>query len=373
MRKKIEDICARPESPVDTSVTPLATPLYTTSVWQCESTGQADALLAGELDGYVYQRERHPNADVLSEKLAAMHEAESVVVTASGMAALSTAVLSQLQHGDHVVVSNQLYGCSSRLLEQECSRLGIAATSVDASDLESVAGAMVPETKLVVVETISNPMLRVVDIAGLSRIAKQHNALLLVDNTFASPAICQPLKLGADLVLESLSKIVNGHSDVMLGMLAGRAELWERVSTVVSTWGLTSSAFDSWMCARGLATLHLRLQRAGENALQVAHFLANHPRVNGVVYPGLEDHPDHEIAKRQFDDGFGWIVTFHIDGGRTEVDRFIAQAVGMPFCPSLGEVPTTLSHPESTSHRGLTEEQRNKSGIYAGTIRLSIG
>ncbi|MFT5523525.1 MAG: cystathionine beta-lyase/cystathionine gamma-synthase, partial [Pirellulaceae bacterium] len=178
---------------------------------------------------------------------------------------------------------------------------------------------------------------------------------------------------GADLVLESLSKIVNGHSDVMLGMLAGRANLWQRVPNVMSTWGLTSSPFDCWLGARGLATLHLRMQRAGDNALAVAQFLANHSRVKGVVYPGLVDHPDHEIAQQQFDGGFGWVVTFHIDGGRPEVDRFIAQAEGMPFCPSLGEVPTTLSHPESTSHRGLTEQQRQDLGIHAGTIRLSIG
>lgn len=368
-----DDVCPRPDRPVPQGTQPLAPAIYPTSVWVCNDTDQADSLLAGDLEGYVYQRDGHPNADAFSEKVATLHRAERVVVTSSGMAALSVAVLSQLQQGDHVVVGRQLYGRSLLLLTQELKRLGIDCTLVDCCDLDATRSAMQATTKMLIVETIGNPCLQVVDIASLAEIAHQAEAKLLVDNTFATPVLCRPLELGADLVQESVSKMMNGHSDVMLGVLCGYARDWERVPMVTAAWGFASSPFDAWLATRGLATMHLRVERACETAVRVAEFLAKAPGVEHVDYPGLASHSQHKIARQQFGTHFGSVVTFRLAGGRTAADAFIAAAKEIPFCPSLGEVTTTLSHPESTSHRGLSLSEREALGISGGTIRLSVG
>jgi cystathionine beta-lyase/cystathionine gamma-synthase len=236
-----------------------------------------------------------------------------------------------------------------------------------------VQAALAPETKLIVAETIANPLLRVPDIAALSTLARSSGARLLIDNTFASPAICRPLALGADLVMESLTKIMSGHSDVCLGVICGSEKYWQRVPSVLSTWGLASSPFDCWMAARGLGTMALRVERAASNALAAARYLTDQPQVAATYYPGLESHPDHAIAARQFAGAFGSIVTFTLSGGRAAADRFIRAAQAIPFAPSLGDLSSTLSHPEVTSHRGLTAAARAALGITGGTIRLSLG
>jgi cystathionine beta-lyase/cystathionine gamma-synthase len=331
-------------------------------------------MLSGHQSGYVYQRDGHPNADMLADKLKALHGAERGIITASGMAALAAALLANLQQGEHAVVGSRMYGKTLSLFAGEARRMGIEVTAVDTCDLAAVGAAIEPNTKLLLAETIANPLLEVADVAGLAAVAHRKNTPLLIDNTFASPLLCRPLELGADLVMESLTKTLNGHSDVILGFLGGRADLWERVPTVVSTWGLASGPFECWLAARGLTTAHLRIERACENALAAAEFLAaQKPKVARVHYPGLADHPQHQLAARQFGSRFGTIVTFCLAGGRAAADAFIAAASRIPFCPSLGEVSTTLSHPETTSHRGLTAEERTGLGISGGTIRLSVG
>ncbi len=373
MNERTDDICPRPDQLPPQPTWPYAAPIYPASVWCCESTDQAEQMLNGSLAGYVYQRDGHPNADMFAEKCRQLHQAERTAVTSSGMAAMAAAVLSQLRHGDHIVVSNQLYGRSLALLGQESARLGIESAFVDTCDLTATAAAFTRQTKLVVVETIANPILRVADIAALGELAHGRGALLLVDNTFATPALCRPLSLGADLVMESVSKMMNGHSDVMLGLLCGREANWQRVPAVLASWGLASSPFDCWLASRGLATMHLRVVRACSNALRAAEFLSTRTDVERVDYPGLPTHPDHALASRQFDGGFGTIVTFRLAGGRSAADAFINAARRIAFCPSLGEVSTTLSHPESTSHRALSPQQRAALGITGGTIRLSLG
>ena len=347
-------------------------PLYLAAVWQCDSPEQADQLLAGQLDGYVYQRDRHPNADLFAEACCQLHEAERASITSSGMAAISLAVLSQLQSGDHVLVSNQLYGRTTFLLTSELQRLGIIHTFIDPYDLESVRAAVTPHTKMVIAETIANPLLRIVDIRGLSEIAHDAGAVLLIDNTFATPVICKPLTLGADLVMESVSKFMNGHGDVMLGMLAGAEKHWERIDLVNAAWGFTSSPLECWLACRGVSTLTLRMRQASTTAQAAAELLAGHEEVESVEYPGLKTHVDHQLAASQFLEGFGHMVTFRLSGGRQAADRLIASG-RIPFCPSLGDVSTTLSHPTSTSHRGLSENERAALGITDGTIRLSVG
>jgi cystathionine beta-lyase/cystathionine gamma-synthase len=372
-RPQPDDICPRMDSLPAQTTQPAANPIYPASVYACESTDQAQSLLEGGTTGYVYQRDGHPNADVLAEKCRELHGAERAAIASSGMAAMAAILLSQLKQGDHIVASSQLYGRSSLLLTQESNRLGISCDEVDTCDLDATKNAIRPETRMIVVETIANPRLRVADIAALANLAHQHEAKLLVDNTFATPMVCRPLEHGADFVLESISKMMNGHSDVMLGLICGNEADWERMPLVLSAWGLASSPWDCWLAARGLATMHLRMERAMRNAQLAAEYLSKQQAVEQVDYPGLSEHPDHEIAKRQLSGGFGNVVTFRLGGGRPAADRFISAAKQIPFCPSLGEVSTTLSHPQSTSHRGLSEKQRDELGITGGTIRLSVG
>lgn len=368
------DICPRPQQLPLQPTRPHAPPIYPASVWECESPQQADVLLSGREAGYVYQRDGHPNAYLLAEKLKLLHSAARGAITASGMAALAAALLSQLRSGDHAIIGNRMYGKTLSLFVGEAMRLGMEVTSVDTCDAGAVAAAIRPNTKLILAETIANPRLEVADVAALAEIVHQKNAKLLIDNTFASPILCRPLELGADLVMESLTKTLNGHSDVILGFLGGREEVWERVPPVISTWGLASGPFECWLAERGLATAHLRIERACENALAAAEFLkSQEPKVAQVDYPGLPDHPQHPLARRQFGERFGTMVTFRLAGGRPAADAFIAAAKNIPFCPSLGELSTTLSHPETTSHRGMTADQRASLGITGGTIRLSVG
>lgn len=364
LSKHIDQGPTRPHSP----------PIYLTSVWECESPAQADAILGGQGAGHVYRRDSHPNAALLAEQCRAVHGAEKAVITSSGMAALAGAMLALLKPGDHVLLSQRSYGKTLGLFASEGGRLGIHSTAVDTCDLAATEKAVTPQTKLIVVETLANPLLQVADIAKLADLAHRHEALLLVDNTFASPAVCRPIALGADLVMESLTKMMNGHSDVILGMLAGSAACWQRMATVVSTFGFASGPFDCWLASRGMATMQIRLDRACANALIAAKWLQDQPRVRSVYYPGLSNSPDHALAARQFDGKFGSMVAFELEGGRPAADAFIA-ACGerIPFCPSLGELNTTLSHPETTSHRGMTAAERANLGITGGVIRLSVG
>ena len=351
----------------------MAAPIFPAAVYACDDVAQAGRLLDGDESGYVYSRDGQPNADLLAEKCRRLHGAEQAVVCGSGMSALSTALLAFLASGDHVVISNRLYGRSSALFTAEAARLGIASTTVDTCDLTAVEQAVTSSTRLVIVETISNPTLRVADVAALAEIAHSAGARLLVDNTFASPAVCRPLEFGADLVMESLTKIMNGHSDVLLGLLCGQADDWDRVEQVATTWGFRPGPFEAWLAARGLGTLAVRARVANENAAAAAAHLAEHEKVERVIYPGLSDHPEHELARRQFAEQYGSMVSFTIRGGAAAVDRFFAAARDIPFSPSLGDLSTTASHPASTSHRGLSDDDRAALGIDAGMIRLSVG
>ncbi len=375
MNDNPNDTCPRPVPLPHLPAAPHAPPIWPASVYHCDSPEQAAALLSGEMAGYVYQRDGHPNADLLAEKLKRLHGAERAMITSCGMSALAAVVLSQLKAGDHVVVSNQLYGRSLDLLVGESPRLGATCEVVDTCDLAAVEKLLRPETKLIVAETISNPLLRVADIAALADLAHGKKARLVIDNTFASPIVCRPLEHGADMVVESISKSINGHSDVMLGAVCGKAEHWDDVPRMISIWGLASSPFDCWLAARGLATLHLRAKAACDNAQTVAEFLLQQTaKVTSVRYPGLPTHPDHELSKRQFGGLGGAIVTFDLAGELPAAEKFItAIADEIPFCPSLGELSTTLSHPASTSHRNQSPQQQATLGITGGTIRLSVG
>lgn len=375
----IDQICARFWQTPRVDQVPHSPPLYLSTVFACDSTEQARQMLAGRQPGYVYQRDGHPNGDMLAERCRLLHAAEWALVTSSGMGALAAVVLAECQAGDHLLVGQDLYGRSLDLLSGEAARLGIECELVDTSNVAAVAQKMRPETRLVVAETISNPLLKVADIPELAQLCHRHGARLLVDNTFASPWCCRPLKLGADLVIESMTKIMNGHADGLLGLVCGRSGDAAQVKRMTSIWGLTASAFDCWLVARGLSTLHLRSERAVANAQQVARFLAQHPKVEGALYPHLATHPDHAVAARMLGDHCGTVVTFTLKAAAGEdplaaAERFIqAAAPTIPFCPTLGDLSTSLTHPASTSHRNLTPDELARLGISPATIRLSVG
>lgn len=290
------------------------------------------------------------------------------------MASLSAAFLGYVSAGDRIIASNALYGRTNKLLRQELARFGVKTTIIDANNLDAVQAAFAEPARVLFVETMSNPLCRTPDIPALAEIAKSNNAKLVVDNTFATPILFRPLEHGADMVMESLTKAIGGHSDVTLGAIAGNdPELLPALTQIVSTWGLSANPFDCWLCDRGLPTLDLRVRASAANAARLADWLANVPEVKRVVYPGRSDHPDHVTASKLLGDTFGNMLCFELAGGREAVNRFMRRARGIPFSPSLGHVHTTLSHPDTTSHRYESPAEKRRQGITDGLIRLSVG
>ncbi len=332
-----------------------------------------DQIMNAERSGFIYARDGHPNGQHLADQLAQLEGGAWAVVCGSGMAAISALLLATLKQGDRVVASNRLYGKTSKLLQDELSRYGVQTTFVNAGDLEEVRTALEKPAQVLFVETLSNPLLRLVDIEALAKLARQRGCLLVVDNTFATPVLTRPLDLGADVVMESLTKMIGGHSDVTLGGLCGRGDLGTTVVPVVTTWGFSSNPFDCWLTGRGLSTLPLRMRQASANAAALADWLVQQPAVSRVIYPGRPDHPDHALARRQLQGGFGNMLCFELRGERAGVNAFMRAAPGIPFSPSLGNTTTTCSHPATTSHRYVSPAEKRRQGITDGLIRLSVG
>jgi cystathionine gamma-synthase len=359
-------------NPLGRSV-PLVPPLYQSSVYTLPDLDALDQIVDGSEPGFIYARDGHPNARQLSEELARLEGSEAAVICGSGMAAITGLILASVQDGDRIVSSNRLYGRTTQLLSQELVRFGVQTTFVDTCDLGQVRAALERPAKILFVETMSNPLCRLVDVAALAELAHDADCLLAVDNTFATPVLLRPLECGADLVMESLTKMIGGHSDVTLGLVAGRADLLQAIGQVVSIWGLASNPFDCWLTLRGLSTLSLRMKAATANAAALADWLAEQPGVSRVVYPGRPDHPDHALAQRLLTAGCGNMLCFELEGGREAVNRFLRAAPGVPFSPSLGNTTTTCSHPGATSHRYVSPAEKKRQGISDGLIRLSVG
>lgn len=361
-----------PHVPLGASV-PLVPPLYQSSVYTLPDLDSLDRIMNAEAPGFIYARDAHPNARQLAALLATLEGGEWGVVTSSGMAALSALLLATLQGGNRVVASNRLYGRTSQLLMQEMGRFGVETKFVDTSDLGETARALEKPTRLLLVETLSNPLLRMADIPRLAELAHQKNALLIVDNTFATPVLCRPLEMGADLVMESLTKMIGGHGDVTLGLVAGRGDLQAEMNQVSSIWGFAANPFECWLAQRSLPTLEMRMQTATTNALGLARWLAQQRGVARVIYPGLPDHPDHELTRTLLHGQFGNMLCFDLGGGREAVNRFLRRAPGIPFSPSLGNTATTCSHPGLTSHRYVSPAEKERQGITDGLLRISVG
>jgi len=361
---------------------PQSEPIHLTGVWRMESTEQADSLLAGTHHDYVYRREGHPNASSISDALRELHGADSAIVTAQGMSAISIAALALLQPGDRVLLGQPLYGRTSFLIKNDLARWGIEFEDVVATEQSAWEDALRKPARLVIVETITNPRLTVPDLEFISSLSHDRGGhataeggtVVLVDNTFATPVLCQPIALGADLVMESLSKFVCGHADAMLGFLGGRQEVWGRMRSTMVSFGMTSSPLDCWLTQRGLASLTVRMAHAANSTMHLAKAIEQHTSIGLLDYPGLESHPNHAVAMKQFKGTFGNMLTLQLKGGLRSAERFIAAvAEDIPFCPSLGEAQTTLSHPCSTSHRSYSQEQLQSLRIDGGTLRMSIG
>ncbi len=353
---------------------PLVTPLYGSVVYRCTDADEIDAQYEGRLHGYTYSREGHPNAAVVAEKLAWMEGADWGTMTASGMAAVSAIFLGLLKAGDHIVAGNQLYGRSLRLLTRDLKRLGFDTTMVDASDAAAVEAAIRPQTRMIMVEVVSNPTLRIADMHAIAAIADRHDCLLVVDNTFTTPYGFQPYAHGADVVMHSATKLLSGHSDVLLGFVSARDPvLCEALDDAVVTWGLTASPYDCWLAERGLHTFGLRYERACANAKALCDHLRTLPGVKRVVYPGEADHPDAALAADVLQGKNGNMLSFEIHGGRAEANALLRGAGDIPFAPTLGDVATTLSHPVTSSHREVSAEVRASLGITEGFFRVSVG
>ncbi len=353
---------------------PVVTPLSPSVVYASETPDALDDQYEGRVHGYTYSREGHPNADVIAARLDKMEGVTGGVVTGSGMAAVSAVLLGLLSRGDHVIGGNQLYGRSLRLMKEDLPRLGIATSLADPSDAQAVRAAIRPETRMILVEAVSNPTLAVADIDALGDICREKGLRLVVDNTFTTPRGFQPFRHGADVVIHSITKLLAGHSDVMLGYaVSSDPEVNDRLRVFSVTTGLTPSPFDCWLAERGMLSFDLRFDRAQDTAALLADHLASLPGVKRVLYPTRGDHPDHARAMDLLNGQGCNMVSFELDGGRSAANAFARAADGLCFAPTLGDVGTTLSHPASSSHRGLSEAERTALGLSEGFFRVSVG
>ncbi|WP_233270305.1 trans-sulfuration enzyme family protein [Chachezhania sediminis] len=353
---------------------PVVTPIYPSVVYASETPDALDAQYEGRVSGYTYSREGHPNADVVANLVGAMEGIEGGTLTGSGMGAVTAVLMGLFKSGDHVIGGNQLYGRSLRMMKEDLPRLGFGVSLVDAGDADAVKAAIRPETRAVLIEVVANPTLRIADLDGIARVCREAGVLLVVDNTFTTPRALRPFEHGADIVIHSLTKLLAGHSDVMLGWVGARdAAIAQRLDVFAVTAGLTPSPFDCWLAERGMLTFPLRFEKAQANARALAEAMVDLPGMARVIYPGRPDHPDANRAAALVGGQGGNMLSFELTGGRAAANAFTAAARGLNFAPTLGDVGTTISHPASSSHRALTPEERGALGISEGFFRLSVG
>lgn len=347
-------------------------PLFFTSSYVFRSAGDAAAGFAGDVPGNVYSRYTNPTVRTFEERLAALEGAEQAVATASGMAAILACVMALCSAGDHILVSRSVFGATVTLFEKYFKRFGIQVDYVPLPDLAAWERAFKPNTKLLFVESPSNPLAELVDIAALAELAHAKAAWLVVDNCFCTPVLQKPLALGADIVIHSATKFIDGQGRCLGGVVAGRAEQMKEVVGFLRTAGPTMSPFNAWVFLKGLETLRLRMQAHCASAQALAQWLEQQPGVSRVYYAGLPSHPQHELAKRQ-QTGFGAVVSFEVVGGKEAAWRFIDATRLISITANLGDSKTTITHPGTTTHGRLSAQDRAAAGISDSLIRLAIG
>jgi methionine-gamma-lyase len=349
------------------------TPIYQTSTFVFRNAEEGAKRFAGEDSGYIYTRISNPTIGAFEECMRVLEGGAAAVATSSGMGAITVVCLGLLNQGDHVVSTASIYGPSRTLIESHLSRFGVTSTFVDTSNLDEVSRALRPETRLVYIETPSNPMMQVTDIAAVAGVAHQHGALLVVDSTFASPYLQTPLALGADVVLHSVTKFINGHADVVGGVVVSAdTGIGAKVRKMMILAGVCMDPHQAFLVHRGIKTLGVRIERAQRTAMEVARWLEDRPEISWVRYVGLPSHPQHDVAKKQMR-GFGAMISFEMKGG-VEAGRHLMNRVRLALLAvSLGGVETLIEHPASMTHAGVPQAERLEAGISDGLVRYSVG
>ena len=353
----------------------LAMPIYQTSTFIFDSAEQGGRRFALEEAGYIYTRLGNPTTTVLENKIAALEEGEAGIAMSSGMGAISSTLWTVLKAGDHVVTDKTLYGCTFALMNHGLTKFGVEVTFVDTSNLDEVKKAMKENTRVVYLETPANPNLKIVDLEGVCKVAHTNpNTLVIVDNTFATPYMQKPLKVGVDVVVHSATKYLNGHGDVIAGLVVTNKELADQIRFVglKDMTGAVLGPQEAYYIIRGLKTFEIRMERHCKNARTIADFLNKHPKVEKVYYPGLESHPGYEIAKKQMKD-FGAMISFELKGGFEAGKTLLNNLKLCSLAVSLGDTETLIQHPASMTHSPYTKEEREAAGITDGLVRLSVG
>ncbi|WP_202718094.1 O-succinylhomoserine sulfhydrylase [Thiothrix subterranea] len=347
--------------------------IFPTSSFVFSSAAQAAARFGGTEPGNIYARFTNPTVRYFQERLAALEGGESCVATASGMSAILAVMLGLLKAGDHVVCSRAVFGTTTLLLQNIIGKFGVAFSFVELTDMAAWEAALQPNTRLLFVETPANPLTEIVDIRELADLAHRHGSLLVVDNCFCTPALQRPLDLGADMVVHSATKYLDGQGRALGGAVVGDKErVGKDVYGVLRNGGMTMSPFNAWIFLKGLETLSLRMKAHCENALQLAQWLEAHPAIERVHYPGLVSHPQHALAQQQ-QSGFGGIVSFIVKGGQAAAWQVVDATQMLSITANLGDAKTTITHPATTTHGRLTPEQKAQAGIAAGLLRVSVG
>jgi methionine-gamma-lyase len=348
-------------------------PIYQSSTFVFRDADHGAALFAGEEDGFIYTRIGNPTIRALEENVAELEGGCGAIATSSGMSAICTVYTALLEAGAHLVSTAAVYGPSRVVLEKEYSRFGVQSSYVDTSDLAQVRAAIRPNTRIVYVESPANPTMQVSDIAAVAAIAHEHGCLVVVDNTFASPYLQRPLELGADVVLHSVTKFINGHADIVGGVIiAKQPALYKRLRSVMVSTGCNMDPHQAYMVLRGLKTLGIRVERAQQNAMRIARWLEQQPEISHVRYIGLPSHPQHEIARRQMK-GFGSMISFELKGGLEAGKRLMNSVKVATLAVSLGGVETLIEHPASMTHASMKPEDRRAAGFTDGLVRYSVG
>ncbi len=349
------------------------TPIYQTSTFKFKNADHGARCFSGEEKGYIYTRLGNPTIEDLENTLAELENGYAAVVTASGMAAVNNVYLAVLGAGDHMISHNAVYGPSRGVMEKLYPKLGVESTYVDCTNLENIEKAIKPNTKLLYLETPANPTIGITDIAAASELAHKHNILVCVDNTFCSPYIQKPLDLGADIVLHSMTKFINGHADIVGGAVITKTkEIFDEINYVMMNVGFNMDPHQAFLTRRGLKTLSIRIDKAQQNAMKIAEYLENHPKIEWVLYPGLKSHPQYELAKKQMA-GPGSMMSFEVKGG-LEAGKKVMDNVHLALLAvSLGGIETLIQHPASMTHSKIPKEQKEAAGITDGLVRLSVG
>lgn len=348
-------------------------PIFMTSSYVFASAAEAAARFSGELPGNIYSRFTNPTVRTFEQRLAALEGGEACVATASGMSAILSTCLALLQQGDHIVSSRSIFGSTVVLFNKYLTRTGISTDYVPLTDLAAWEQAIKPNTRMLFLETPSNPLIEVADIAALAELAHRHDCLLVVDNCFCTPILQQPLALGADVVIHSATKYIDGQGRAVGGAVVGdKKRVGEEVFGFLRTAGPTMSAFNAWLFLTGLETLSIRMQHHSANALDLAWYLNEHPKVTRVHYPGLPQHPQHQLARAQ-QGAFGGVLSFEVQGGKQAAWQVVDNTQLLSITANLGDTKTTITHPATTTHGRLSEDERQQAGISDGLLRIAVG